>query len=132
MKFNLLGFLLVISSISIFSCSKSSTPSIAITGTWKGTLTGVNEASSGNLYYSFIINADSSIVTQSTGSDGKTYYGAGTWKLSGQNFSAKSNSNGTAQTISATFSSTKGTLSSGVWSNDNGTDSGTFSMTKSN
>jgi hypothetical protein len=125
--------LALIFSVAIFSCSKTNNaPTYSIVGTWTGSLTGVNEANFGLLYYSFIIKSDSTIATQSTGTDGKTYLGNGTWKLNGTNFSAKSVSNGTAQTITAIFSSSRGSLTSGAWSNDNGTDSGTFTMTRVN
>ena len=135
MKYLRFTLFMLASSVIVLSCSKKNdppAPTYPIVGTWKGTLTGVNEASFGPLFYSFIIQADSTITTQSTGTDGKTYYGAGIWKLNGTSFTAKSISNGTAQTISATYSESKGTLTTGIWSNDNGSDSGTFSMTRSN
>jgi hypothetical protein len=107
-----------------------------IVGLWVGTLTANNEPAAGKLYYSFDIRSDSTILTQSEGADGNTYYNQGTWTLSGTTFKATTTSTtagnaGVVQTLTATYSS-NGTLSSGVWGNQAGTAQGTFSLSRIN
>jgi hypothetical protein len=139
MKFKLLAVLLFTLSISLFSCSKSSnspTPTNPIVGLWIGTLSADNEPQAGALYYSFDIKADSTILTVSQGADGNTYYGQGTWTLTGSAFKAtttstSANNLGVVQTITAAYSN-NGTLSSGVWKNQNGTATGTFALNRIN
>jgi hypothetical protein len=75
--------------LAFFSCSKSnSTPANPIVGLWIGTVTYSVAPSAGNLYYSFDLRADSSILFQGLGADGNTYYASGNWSLSGTSFTA--------------------------------------------
>ncbi len=48
-------------------------------GLWAGTLKPNNETIGWSIIYSFDIRADSTILTQSLGADGNTYYSEGTW-----------------------------------------------------
>jgi hypothetical protein len=153
--------LLIVCSLLIFSCSKSTpvtntithdttiithdttilthdtvivkSPLNPIVGLWVGTLTAINEPSAGALYYSFDIRADSTILTQSEGADGNTYFNHGTWSLSGSAFSATTSADltGVVQTITAVYSDS-GRLSSGVWANKDGSASGTFALKRIN
>ncbi len=108
-----------------------------IVGLWVGTLTAVNEPQAGALYYSFDIRADSTILTYSEGADGNTYFSTGTWKLVGIVFSATITSTsaankGTVQNMTATYSKSDGSLSSGIWKNVSSSASGTFSLNRVN
>jgi hypothetical protein len=110
-----------------------------IVGLWVGTLTGVNEPAAGPLYYSFDIRSDSTLLTQSQGADGNTYYNQGTWSLSltdsvftAQTISTTNGNSGVLQTITAVYSKYYGTLTSGTWKNIDGSGSGTFSMKRIN
>ena len=161
MKFRFLLFLIFACSICIISCSKDNTqpappqvithdtviithdtvilaaPVNPIVGLWVGTLTAVNEPQAGPLYYSFDIRSDSTILTYSEGADGNTYFSTGTWKLVGTAFSATITSTsaankGTVQNLTATYSKSNGSLSSGIWQNALGNASGTFSLNRVN
>jgi len=98
---------------------------------WIGTSQVNGQPELGSAYYSLDLRKDSTILVQGQGaSDGLTYYGEGTWSLSGISFTATTHilnfgETGTVQTITANYDSTAGTLSSGTWQN-NGTTSGTF------
>jgi hypothetical protein len=161
MKSKLSFCLLLVCSFLIFSCSKSTpvtntithdttiithdttilthdtvivkSPLNPIAGLWVGTLTAANEPSAGALYYSFDIRADNTILTQSEGADGSTFYNHGTWSLSGTVFSATTTSDlsGVIQNITAVYSDS-GRLSSGVWANKDGSASGTFTLNRIN
>lgn len=116
----------------IAACDKDEScpvPTYQIAGLWTGTYTVDQLPSQGNLYYSLIVKPDGTLLTESKGGDGKTYYASGTWTLNGAVFS---------YTIMAfhvdiqqggtlTYSS-EGKLSSGTWKNINNspTQSGTF------
>jgi hypothetical protein len=121
-KFLLLFFTL---SFLFISCSKKSDDTIKdivypITGFWVGTYT-VDNLNQPPLYFAFSIQSDSTIIVQSQGEDGKTYYQYGTWSLSGTSFSASATTidpeylnSGVAETSTATFDN-KGKLTSGIW-----------------
>ena len=161
MKFKFLIFSLFAFTICIVSCSKDNNqpapaqvithdtviithdtvivaaPVNPIVGLWVGTLTAVNEPQAGALYYSFVIRADSTILTYSEGADGNTYFSTGTWKLTGTAFSATITSTsaankGTVQNLTATYNKSDGSLTSGIWQNAAGNASGTFSLNRVN
>lgn len=105
-------------------------------GFWVGTATAHNEPLAGPLYYSFDIRADSSILTQSLGADGNTYYSVGDWTLSGSTFSATITSTtlsneGVVQILSGTYNKNEGTLI-GTWSTVGAVAVGTFSLGRVN
>lgn len=117
MKSRLLALSIFSMLFIFYSCSKTNnTPTNPnpIVGLWMGTYTGT-EVAGKNLYYSFDLRADSTVLSQSLGGDGNTYYSSGTWSLSGTNFTATitaqnfSNA-GVVQNITATYSSANGTL----------------------
>jgi hypothetical protein len=158
MKFALVAAFSVIFSICFLSCTKTVTNTITnndtttlitrdtvfianpvnpIVGLWVGTLTSVNEPSAGPLYYSFDIRSDSTLITQSQGADGNTYYNQGTWSMTDSTFTAQTISttngnSGVLQTITAVYSKYYGTLSAGIWKNIDGSGSGTFNMKRIN
>ena len=108
-----------------------------IVGLWIGTLTANNEPAAGTLYYSFDIRANGSILTQSLGADGNTYYNEGTWTLSGTAFSATTTCTtvpykGAVEKLTAIYDKENGTLSSGVWEAVGAVASGTFSLSRIN
>jgi hypothetical protein len=114
-----------------------SVPANSIIGLWIGTLTAVNEPQAGPLTYSFDIRADGTILTESEGADGFSYYSAGTWTLAGTAFSATITSTtatnkGVVQNLTAVYNKSNGTLSSGVWENVLKDASGTFSLSRIN
>ena len=73
----------------MYACSKDNATTPAkppsLVGLWVGTYTADNE-NVGNLYESFDLKADSTVQVQSQGADGNTYYGSGTWSVSGTSF----------------------------------------------
>jgi hypothetical protein len=108
-----------------------------IVGLWVGTLTAINEPQAGTLYYSFDIRSNGSILTQSLGADGNSYYSEGTWTLSGTAFSATITSTtlsnkGVVQQLTAIYNKDNGTLSSGVWGTVGAIANGTFSLARIN
>jgi|SRR6185312_7884177 hypothetical protein len=108
-----------------------------IVGLWIGTLTANNEPWAGNLYYSADIRANGSILTQSLGADGNTYYNEGTWTLSGTAFSATTTCTtvpyqGTVEKWTAVYDKENGTLSSGAWETVGAIATGTFSLNRIN
>ena len=105
-------------------------------GYWMGTLTANNEPQAGALYYSFDIRADSTILTQSLGADGNTYYSEGTWTLSGSTFSATITSTtlpnkGVIENLSGNYDKNDGTLI-GTWTTVGANAIGTFSLSRIN
>ena len=108
-----------------------------IVGLWIGTLTANNEPLAGRLYYSFDIRSDGSILTQSLGADGNTYYNEGTWSLSGTAFSATTTCTtvpyqGAVENLTAIYDKDHGTLSSGVWEAVGAVAGGTFILARIN
>ena len=112
-------------------------PDNPIVGYWIGTLTSINEPSAGELYYSFDIRSDSTIITQSQGADGNVYFNLGTWTMKDSAFTATtistaSANSGVEEILTAVYSKYYGTLSSGVWKNKNGVAGGTFKLSRIN
>ena len=108
-----------------------------IAGLWIGTLTANNEPLAGALYYGAAIRADGSILTQSQGADGNTYYNEGTWTLSGTTFSATITCTtvphqGVVENITAIYDKENGTLASGAWETVGAIATGTFSLSRIN
>ena len=97
----------------------------SIFGLWIGTydVTKGPETGKKGFYYSFELHTDNTIQVVSTGSDGLTYYGNGTWSLQATSFSAHitttnlSNS-GVKQTVTGTYDSLHNMLS-GIIIDDN-------------
>jgi hypothetical protein len=97
-----------------------------IVGLWIGTYK-IEQGTKGdvgtdNLYYSFDIRDDSTILTQGLGADGNTYYSVGTWSLHGKTFTATITAQnlevaGTVQDVTADYDAKTGTLNSGVVKN---------------
>jgi len=116
------------------SCSKSNKAIKPIVGIWNGTLTVDGQPQVGELIYTFDIRADSTIVTQSEGTDGNTYTNHGTWSLSGNSFQSitAADLNGVIQTQTAIYNGEDGTLTNGIWKNQNGSAKGTFSLKRVN
>jgi hypothetical protein len=108
-----------------------------IVGLWVGTLTANNEPGTGNLYCSFDIRADGSILTQNLGTDGNTYYNEGSWTLSGTTFSATTTCTtapfkGVVENYTATYNKDNGTLSAGAWETVGAIATGTFTLARIN
>lgn len=108
--------------LTIVSCKKDSPSNYPIAGLYLGTYTVDNLGSQGALFYSIIAYPDGSIITKGKGGDGTDLYASGTYSLTGTTFSATVNSfiksgNGVAvtQIITATYSSSNGTLTNGTW-----------------
>jgi hypothetical protein len=133
-------FFLTLSLIFLLStCKKSSTPApnYPIVGLWIGTQVPNDGSTTVPLYYSFDLHSDSSILLQGLGADGNTYYALGKWSLSGTAFTAAITASnlsqaGAKQTLSAVYSSDKGTLSSGVVMGVGNNYTATFSMERTN
>jgi hypothetical protein len=84
----LLSFSMLAAILFLTSCKKEH-PGPSIMGLWIGTYEVVyGHEPTGPLYYSFAIQSDRKILVQSLGADGNTYYGEGTWNLSGSDFTA--------------------------------------------
>jgi hypothetical protein len=108
-----------------------------IVGLWVGTLTANNEPWAGTLYYSFDIRANGSILTQSLGADGNTYYAEGTWALTGTAFTAtitstSASNKGVVENFTATYNKEDGTLTDGTWETVGAVATGTFSLSRIN
>ena len=96
----------------------------SIYGLWIGTYNITIGPAAGvtNLYYSYELHKDNTIQMTGEGADGMTYYGSGTWSLSGTAFTAhiittNLSQNGVPQTVSGTYDSVTNHLS-GILSND--------------
>ncbi len=113
------------------SCKKataqiSQTTTYQIAGLWTGTYSVNSIPSQGQLFYSFIIYKDGTIVTRSVGSDGKYYYTAGTWTVSATNafsatvtsFVTPNSGSPVTQTIIGTFSNS-GAITEATWRDTN-------------
>ena len=127
-------------AVTLFSCSKSNnTPANPnpIVGLWVGTATYSGAASSGSLYYSYDLRADSTLLFQGLGADGNTYYGAGKWYLSDSSFSATYHgtnlaNNGVILNVSAVYNSAAGTLIGTQVVSTNASAIGTFTLNRIN
>lgn len=124
--------------ICIYSCSKDgeTTATFEVPGIYMGTYTVDQVPAQGSLFYSFIIQPDATMITEGKGSNGSTYYSAGTWTLAQDTLRctfSSVNFPGVTVTQSAKFYFNKndGALSSGTWKDVvNGTFSGTYSMVR--
>ncbi len=93
-----------------------------VAGLWTGTYSVTSLPSQGQLFYSFVIYKDNTLLTTSKGSDGKFYYSTGTWTLSNTNVfsgtivSYMSSYSGlpVTQNITGTYSDA-GTISNASW-----------------
>ncbi len=90
----------------------------SIFGLWIGTydITKGPQTGMSGFYYSYELHTDSSIQMTSTGSDGLTYYGNGTWSLHNTSFSAhilttNLSNNGIWETVQAAYDSVNSKLS---------------------
>ncbi len=108
-------------------------PPITIVGFWVGTyqVTG----SSTSYYISFDLRPDGALLYKGIGADGLTYYGQGTYAVTGNNFSysfttLNFSQNGTVQNSTGTYTATSGTIT-GNWQNEGTTISGSYSIAKS-
>jgi hypothetical protein len=113
---------------------RDTVPLNPIAGLWVGSSQNIGLPSPG-LYYSLDVRADQSLVVQGLGADGNTYYGVGTWALSGTSFTSTQvitnlAQAGVVQTIVATYSKAAGTLTGSI--NNNGTTVATFSLSRIN
>ncbi|MFT3932178.1 MAG: hypothetical protein QM726_01075 [Chitinophagaceae bacterium] len=126
---SLLGLLLC--AFAVMSCSKENTPppTYQIAGLWIGTYTVNQIPSQGNLYYSFIIKPDGTLLTEGKGGNGTMLYSSGTWSLTDSTFTYKVQAfqSGIQQTGALKFSN-KGQLTGGTWTDTNNSPnlSGTF------
>lgn len=121
---------ILLSLFLVISCKKD-TANIThpIVGLWQGTYSVDQVPSQGNQYFSFIIKPDGTLLTESKGGNGLTYYGVGNWTLTGSVFAytLTSTSNGVQQSGQLT-NNTAGSLTSGTWHDTNNSPnlSGTF------
>ena len=121
-----------------YSCSKSSdSPANPIVGLWIGTFTSPQLTAGKNLYYSFDIRTDGSLLSQGLGNDGNTYYSNGTWALSGTSFTATITGQnlsqaGAIQNVTATYNSSAGTLTGQLVLASNSTQTFTFTLNRIN
>lgn len=125
MKKMLLFILPALVLMSLNSCTKDDDNDVLtypIVGLWTGTfkvVAGAQDVGVGNLYYSFDLKADSTMLVQSLGADGNTYYSTGTWSLSGTAFTAKyTTTNRETEVVTqdavAVYNKDNGSLSNGV------------------
>lgn len=119
---------LVTAALALFlfsACEKESTPSTkSIHGLWIGTYNATQKPAQGDLFYSYIIYPDGTMLTKGKGGDGKFYYSTGTWTLNGNNFSSTivsfvtpNNGAPVTQSINGTYSD-NGTITA-VWADTN-------------
>ena len=150
MKKIIIFFFLLFSFIILISCTKTETKTVTVTvtdtltvvdsvkpaptivGIWIGTyeVTG----SSTNYYYSFDLRQDGTMLYKGVGADGNTYYGQGTYLLTGTSFSfsftaLNLSQAGTVQTGSGTYVASPASIS-GTWINMGAPSGGTFTVTK--
>ena len=116
--------------INLSSCTKdnavpTTTPTYPIEGLWIGTYNSDQVPSQGDLYYSFIVKPDGSILTEGLGGDGNMYYARGTWTLTSDTVFAATivtfvtpGPYPVTQSIKASFSK-EGKLNNGTWEDTN-------------
>jgi hypothetical protein len=135
-----LSLLALITMLFTFSsCEKDNpSPTYPIVGLWIGSY-GITSGAppADSLYYSLNLRSDSSVITHSMGADGNTYYGTGTWSLTGTTLSATiTTSNfsqaGAVQKLNADYNSKDGKLTSGVINSVGGNFSATFNLDRVN
>ena len=129
MKLTRLTFLLsAILLVILYSSCKKDTPVAAtytVPGLWTGTYTVDQLPSQSPLFYAFVFKSNNSLITESKGSNGVSYYAQGTWSLSGNDITCNYSSinfPGTTvvQSAKLTFNSSRDTLSSGTWKDVSG------------
>ncbi len=108
-------------------------PPVTIVGFWVGTyqVTG----SPATYYISFDLRPDGTFIHKGTGADGNTYYGQGSYTISGTNFSYSDTTlnlsqTGAIQTGTGTYNASSKTIT-GNMQNPGATITGTFNVTKS-
>jgi hypothetical protein len=111
--------LTLITLVSLQSCQKDhiyppkKNPIVGLwVGTYKIEVGDKGDIGRDNLYYSFDIREDSTILTQGLGADGNTYYSVGTWSLHGKTFTATITTQnlgvaGTVQDVTANYNEKK-------------------------
>jgi hypothetical protein len=121
MRSRLFAFLFV-SALVGFSCTKEEpdTKPHNLPGLWIGTATTDQFPDQGNLYYSFIIKPDGTLLTEGKVFNGNTYYSRGSWTLDADTLRCTYttiNFPHVTVTQSAKFFYDKpaGTLTSGTW-----------------
>ena len=139
----ILFFTVMLTSLVFGACTKKTiveapptdTNPNPIVGLWVGTFQIDNAPSLGPYYYSYNLFADSTLVQQGGAPNGQIWAGKGTWSLkSGTAWSAAvtntdMGSPSWAQTITATYDSVGGTLSTGKWKfTSGGNTTGTFTL----
>lgn len=116
----------------VSACTKETKPTeppaqtYPIEGLWLGTYSVDGMPAQGQLFYSFAIYPDGTLLTKSKGGDGKFYYSSGTWTLSGgkvfngtiTTFETFNSALKVTQTVTATFSNS-GKLTDGTWKDTN-------------
>ncbi len=128
----LLITMLLSTLIALQSCQKEHAclpKTYPIVGLWIGTYKvtdGGKDVGTDNLYYSYDIRQDSSIIVQSLGADGNTYYAVGNWSVVNDIFTAKYTTQnlgqtGVVQDATATYSNKTGVLSEGIVKTQNST-----------
>jgi hypothetical protein len=105
--------------ISLFSCKKDSPLTYPIEGLWIGTYTVDQNSEQQPLFYSFSIKPDGTVLAESKGSDGISYYSSGIWTLTGNKFDCtittiNLNPKPITQSASLTYDNS-GKLTNGTW-----------------
>lgn len=136
-------FTACITFLLLSSCKKEyvhTPPRYPIEGLWIGTYSVASMPEQGDLFYSFVIYPDGTLLTKGKGGDEQDHYSSGTWTLNSNNIFSATISTfypGTGaritQSITATYSNT-GQLTNGTWhdtDNPYGSPlSGTYSIMK--
>lgn len=118
----------LMSILLVTACTKETepkappAPTYPIEGLWIGTYSVDAMPAQGQLFYSFAIYPDGTLLTKSKGGDGKFYYSSGTWTLSSGNvfngtittFDTYNSASRITQTVTANYSNT-GKLTDGTW-----------------
>lgn len=71
---------------ALVSCKKDHPVIYPVEGLWIGTYTVDQNPNQSPLFYSFSVKPDGTILTESKGGDGVSYYSEGTWTLTGDQF----------------------------------------------
>jgi hypothetical protein len=112
-------------------------PKVTIVGVWAGSYFINGAPAADSFYYQFDIRADGLIYSIGSGTNQGAGYASGPWTLTGTTFSATLTTMNAVipenvQTITCTYDSAAGTLTSGVWidTQGNGGQTGTFTMSR--
>jgi hypothetical protein len=110
------------------------TPKVTIAGLWVGSYF-INGDATDSFYYQLDVRADSIVYTIGSGTGSGAGYASGPWTLNGTTFTANlTTMDGVTpentQTITATYDSSRGTLTNGVWIDTYGNNgqTGTFTV----